>query len=200
MQAIQTKYAGCFFRSRLEARWAVFLDHVGIQWQYEYQGFACPYRLTLEDGTFPYLPDFWLPELGMYAEVKGSLTANETKKVLNSAAHFSENGHDMLILGHIPHESNARLPWRLSWYKGDLIGYPWIDLYGQIPTEKQMNIGDEYIFGSDSSYIAENAGPDLLNMASPQFFSKRAGEHWNTVLDNFLTVKDAYQAAREARF
>ncbi len=37
--AIETHYAGCRFRSRLEARWAVFFDAIGIEWQYEPQGF-----------------------------------------------------------------------------------------------------------------------------------------------------------------
>lgn len=30
IKAIETRYAGCLFRSRLEARWAVFFRHVGI--------------------------------------------------------------------------------------------------------------------------------------------------------------------------
>jgi hypothetical protein len=60
--AIETKYAGCKFRSRLEARWAVFFDSIGIKWQYEPQGF--------ETGGFKYLPDFRLPGIG-WAEVKG---------------------------------------------------------------------------------------------------------------------------------
>jgi len=33
--AIPTEYAGCTFRSRLEARWAVFFDAMRIEWQYE---------------------------------------------------------------------------------------------------------------------------------------------------------------------
>jgi len=37
--AIETRYAGCRFRSRLEARWAVFYDALGIDWEYEPQGF-----------------------------------------------------------------------------------------------------------------------------------------------------------------
>jgi hypothetical protein len=31
MKAIETRYAGCLFRSRLEARWAVLFDHLGIE-------------------------------------------------------------------------------------------------------------------------------------------------------------------------
>lgn len=53
IKAIQTRYAGCHFRSRLEARWAVFFDQLEIEWQYEPQGFELP--------SGPYLPDFYLP-------------------------------------------------------------------------------------------------------------------------------------------
>ena len=60
---IETSYAGCRFRSRLEARWAVFFDSLKIDWEYEPEGYV------LRDGT-RYLPDFWLPQVGMFAEVK----------------------------------------------------------------------------------------------------------------------------------
>lgn len=65
MKAIETKYGGCLFRSRLEARWAVFFDHLNIKWEYEPEGFV------LSDGRY-YLPDFWLPTFchGMWVEVK----------------------------------------------------------------------------------------------------------------------------------
>jgi hypothetical protein len=36
---IETLYRGYRFRSRLEARWAVFFDVAGIPWQYEVEGF-----------------------------------------------------------------------------------------------------------------------------------------------------------------
>jgi len=60
--AIPTEYAGCTFRSRLEARWAVFFDAMRIEWQYEPEGFQ------LQAGK--YLPDFYLPQHGCFAEVK----------------------------------------------------------------------------------------------------------------------------------
>lgn len=65
IQPIETIYRGYRFRSRLEARWAVFFDALGIEWEYEPEGYK------LSDGTW-YLPDFWLPTFsgGMYAEVK----------------------------------------------------------------------------------------------------------------------------------
>jgi hypothetical protein len=35
---IPTRYKGYHFRSRLEARWAVFFDALGLRWQYEVEG------------------------------------------------------------------------------------------------------------------------------------------------------------------
>jgi hypothetical protein len=63
LKAIDTSYKGYLFRSRLEARWAVFLDAVGVKWEYEKQGY------DLGKAGF-YLPDFWLPKNGCWLEVK----------------------------------------------------------------------------------------------------------------------------------
>lgn len=62
--AFNTPYNGCWFRSRLEARWAVFFDTLEVPWAYEAQGYKLP------DGS-GYLPDFLLPTLSAYLEVKG---------------------------------------------------------------------------------------------------------------------------------
>lgn len=66
IKAIETRYKGYRFRSRLEARWAVAFDAMRIPWKYEPEGYV------LEDGTW-YLPDFYLPatEDGIFVEVKG---------------------------------------------------------------------------------------------------------------------------------
>jgi len=51
MQAIETEWKGYRFRSRLEARWAVFFEQLDLSWNYEPQGFIL--------GTGKrYLPDF----------------------------------------------------------------------------------------------------------------------------------------------
>jgi len=65
VKAIETRYRGYRFRSRLEARWAVFFDALEIRWLYEPEGFE------LSDGT-RYLPDFHLPDFGggTWVEVK----------------------------------------------------------------------------------------------------------------------------------
>lgn len=64
IKAIDTIYNGYRFRSRLEARWAVFFDSMGIKYEYEKEGY------DLGDAGY-YLPDFWLPDLDMFIEVKG---------------------------------------------------------------------------------------------------------------------------------
>ncbi len=68
MKPIETQYADTLFRSRLEARWAVFLDALGIRWEYEPEAYA------IGDGE-AYLPDFRLPTFDsfdgdLYVEVK----------------------------------------------------------------------------------------------------------------------------------
>ena len=65
IKPIETIYNGYRFRSRLEARWAVFFDAAGIEYEYEPQG----YRLS--DGS-TYLPDFYLHAVdgGTWVEVK----------------------------------------------------------------------------------------------------------------------------------
>lgn len=61
--AIQTTYKGIKFRSRTEARWAVFFDVLDIEWEYEPEAYS--------DGESVYLPDFWLPTYRFFWEVKG---------------------------------------------------------------------------------------------------------------------------------
>jgi hypothetical protein len=74
LKAIETVYNGYRFRSRLEARWAVFFDTLGIRYEYEKEGYDL-------DGVW-YLPDFWLPELKRWIEIKGQEpTEEEIKKV-----------------------------------------------------------------------------------------------------------------------
>ncbi|MEE4419589.1 hypothetical protein [Streptomyces bugieae] len=64
VEALPTVYRGTTFRSALEASWAATLDSLGITWEYE------PETVTLPSGA-KYLPDFRLPDIGVWLEVKG---------------------------------------------------------------------------------------------------------------------------------
>lgn len=62
MEAIKVKYNGIQYRSKLEARWALFFDQYGLRFEYE------PTTFRLKSGL--YCPDFYLTDLACYAEVK----------------------------------------------------------------------------------------------------------------------------------
>ena len=84
INAILTKYNGYTFRSRQEARWAVFFDYLGVEYEYEKEGFDLPCGY--------YLPDFWIPEWKAWIEIKGK---EPTKKELEKLVHLS-----LLVGGH----------------------------------------------------------------------------------------------------
>jgi hypothetical protein len=50
-KAIRTKYNGILYRSRTEARWAVFFDSLGIKYLYESEGFDLSGRWYLQTST-----------------------------------------------------------------------------------------------------------------------------------------------------
>ena len=86
IKSIETYYKGYLCRSRTEARWMVAFDKVDIKYEYEPEGFDL-------GKAGKYLPDFYLPQVDMYAEVKGrpfniqelkkaKALALESKKVL----------------------------------------------------------------------------------------------------------------------
>lgn len=56
--AIETRAYGCRFRSRLEAKWSVFLTEAGFDWEYEPEGatlpsgnYLCDFRVTGPNGV-----------------------------------------------------------------------------------------------------------------------------------------------------
>lgn len=93
VQAIETRYAGCNFRSRLEARWAVFFDALGVPWEYEPEGYELP--------SGRYLPDFWLPSIETWYEVKGQRPSDLEATLASELA--THTGHRALIaFGQLP--------------------------------------------------------------------------------------------------
>lgn len=87
IKAIETKYKGCRFRSRLEARWAVFFDACGIKWEYEPEGFI------LDDGT-KYLPDFKIYDIyGNFEWVEVKPEGDSFTK----AYKFAESGNTQIL-------------------------------------------------------------------------------------------------------
>ena len=96
IKAIETVYKGYRFRSRLEARWAVFFDACRIEYEYETEGFELP------NGE-RYLPDFYLPEYKWHVEVK-PLKRPGADEELKKAIKFIDGSNikALLILSEIP--------------------------------------------------------------------------------------------------
>jgi hypothetical protein len=105
--AIETQYAGHLFRSRLEARWAVFFDSLGIEWKYEQEGY--------EVEGYRYLPDFFLPRGNVWVEVKGDPSGlrndfQRMRKVfgcISPMPGFVEGTTGVVLLGDIPRHTGG---------------------------------------------------------------------------------------------
>ncbi len=83
LRPIETHYKGYRFRSRLEARWAVFFEALGLKWEYEPEGFVT--------SAGSYLPDFrvWTPQgKPMWYEVKPEHVKSDAKFEAFAAANL----------------------------------------------------------------------------------------------------------------
>lgn len=98
MQVIETSYDGRRFRSRTEARWAVFFNALGWEYVYEKEGVVV--------GGKPYLPDFYLPVFDTYLEVKGD-TPTEDEVQLCRDLHAASEKRVLLAIG-APGEKGLR--------------------------------------------------------------------------------------------
>ena len=161
VQAIETFYDGYRFRSRLEARWAVFFHEAGIQYEYEPEGFNLP-------NCGYYLPDFYLPMFGAYVEVKPlsiSHEDEETAKEKLIELFYGIDGITILLKGdpvdmniqlyaNDANDSNGGEGWWTS--KENCVRFMFID-YGSFgcPCIYYYNIHDHILYNSDWS-IREN--------------------------------------------
>ena len=181
LKPIETEYKGYRFRSRLEARWAVFFDTSGVKWEYEPEGF------DLGDGI-KYLPDFRLhgvtlnhgfkaENCSIYVEVKGQMNDADAEKINR----FHQQGGGILVVGSIPDGANVDelIDSMKSTLHGSKPGWPEFynfetidnDYFGVYPGVDEK--GTFTLFGDDYNYISQ--------------------------IDEEATEK-AYRAARQARF
>lgn len=164
---IETIYNGYRFRSRLEARWAVFFDALGIEYEYEPEGFELSFS---DDERIMYLPDFYLPESGLYAEVKGVKTRGQIPK--EDAEKMSwmidfdgpcANG--IVMLGNIP-DPHSHMDWAI--WRHDRKGIVWGYEMNDIPTggwDTFMQVGElesapYYFSDTDDLMLTSSFGPD----------------------------------------
>lgn len=78
MKGAITTYNGKRYRSRTEARWAKFFDELQIKHWYEPQKF--------DFGDYRYIPDFYLPLLKAWVEIKANAYGEEHIAKIKSLA------------------------------------------------------------------------------------------------------------------
>lgn len=98
IQPIETEFKGYRFRSRLEARWAVFLETLGAAWSYEREGFNL--------GGKRYLPDFYVADWNCWIEMKGQTPSEGERDKCERLARGS--GKNVLLLAGDPWVTSAR--------------------------------------------------------------------------------------------
>ena len=177
IKAIQTEYNGIKFRSRLEARWAVFFDAVGVKWEYEPEGF------DLSNGI-RYLPDFLLhgvkgrgsSENGdLYIEVKGELKDEDKVKIEKFSVPMIR---PILVVGNIP-DGNCS------------------DFFKLFDDAKGRSGDEDYFYNlrlADADYY--HAIPAVNKKGNFELF----GVDWDWDEYDFEATADAYKKARNAKF
>lgn len=92
IKAIETSYKGYKFRSRIEARFALLFDVMGIDWDYEPEGFELPSGWYLPDFFVRYPPDSPQSKqhhgAGYWVEIKG---ATPTEKEIQLCIELAEH-------------------------------------------------------------------------------------------------------------
>ena len=185
--AIPTEYKGYRFRSRLEARWAVFFDACHVNWEYEPEGFALP------NGQF-YLPDFLLHGCAgrspsdLYVEVKGKMTEADAKKIRQFSGVTGTENHavvnPILIVGGIPDGDDI---WDIEEFCQDIgyYGFPGIK-GGPYPFNFETIDGDYFV-----------AHPGINKKGQFELF----GDDRNYTYDrDDAATLCAFKLARQARF
>lgn len=176
IKPIETFYNGYRFRSRLEARWAVFFDALGVEYEYEPEGFKLPSGKC-------YLPDFKVKCYGkrgsindtpfdLWIEVKGIMTKEDAGKIyefvhsVNESDEINVFPNPVLIVSNIPQKGNSHDSYALHAYEG-------MNETGVIPFNYETIDGDYfaaypaafkgkfYLWGDDSNYIDYDIVPDV---------------------------------------
>lgn len=204
IKAIETTYRGYRFRSRLEARWAVFFDTLGIPWKYEVQGYEREVETESGVKTARYLPDFFLPARygsgGLFVEVKGDKNALKTNwwghvqmhdfggMLPNFHDSFGKDDAGLLLLSDIP-EANPQ------------------NIYFHPVLQHIKGLVKSYAFFTDTgvSVVKDSTLAEILSVA-PVHGLDGSADDW--VIDtksitanrHYQKVVDAYAAARGARF
>ncbi len=186
LKAIETEYKGYRFRSRLEARWAVFFDACHVRWEYEPEGFVLP------NGQY-YLPDFLLHGVegraagDLYVEVKGKMTESDAEKIYSfSEGDSNKEGieNPILVVAGIPEGDSIREIEDFC-HEWGYNGFPGFKR-GPFPFNFETIDGDYFV-----------AHPGINRNGRFQLFGDDCSYTWER---NDTATERAFRIARQARF
>lgn len=222
IKAIETSYNGYRFRSRLEARWAVFFDVAGIKYQYEVQGYKStqPYE---EYKEYYYLPDFYLPELDVFVEVKPTFDKlMEDSSKIGCMIDFDSTpiSKGLLVLGDIPYykKGSGKIPnfLKFSCRKGVQGEFCYFSVDNHSANKVYLETNYEYVCPTEDFNLPGHEAYEyclgydwheqlfLLNThINPHYFSKQGHMYtmetsWKERISDFL--QPMFEKARRARF
>ena len=174
MKPIETEYNGFLFRSRLEARWAVFFDTLNVKYGYETEGF--------EVNGVRYLPDFYLPDYNCWIEIKPRIiNEQESYKYTNFAKEI--NDKFIVIMG-TPKENSYQI--KLLSYKDDDDD----DCLERCSQEKFVFALARRAKNNELCLLSDACAVSLINESTDD------GKRWPETIG----LEDAYKKATQARF
>jgi hypothetical protein len=172
IRAIETEYNGYRFRSRLEARWAIFFRAINLDYEYELEGFQ------MDD--IRYLPDFYIPSIDRWLEIKGQpLSIPEIKKCEEFCYRKGKDDIKFSIL----------------------IGAPQPVMYQDEGTGQHLLGVMEYTWEwTTSKLYPENTRILAQGIVREEYYSRFIPAIWKVQNVTDEQLMDAAKKAREARF
>ncbi len=174
---MEVRYSGRTYKSRLEARWGVFLEKLGVE-------HASSTETTNLPSGSKYRPSFWLPGLGLVVDVKPVLPFdyNALRRLWEFAVDL---GHDTLLIVGPPTRHKFAVVNRVTCAPIDQFA---ADFEGA----SEMELANELV-------------ESLLEWGSVQFASTPFGRDWIIVNlplppNEDLALHEALLAAKTARF
>ena len=215
IKAIETEYNGYRFRSRLEARWAVFFDAAGIKCEYEPEGFEI--KVNSEE-MYRYLPDFYLPDFDLWVEVKPSKSKllDEEKKLCAFLKYDTQiaKSNGLIILGQIPNyneynedEERCFFPAFPFFWNDGLIVSGKVQFAKLGKTEGiviSTNVPYDFQTSNELRFPDFPFGEDLYLITAKVKTHDKYGYIWNMSetqsIDCTFELKECFLKARRARF
>lgn len=171
----EVEYNGTRFVSPVEARWAVFFHTIGLK--YEYKTTEC----QMDDNSM-YTPDFWLPELRFWLEVKLDEPTDEDQEFGQRLADCS--GYNVLMAIGAPEPRDHLLAFS-PWNTAGELAFPRQDEVRFYFADDRRNEGEFWLLSDAgaAASIGPQTGPD---------HGKDPGLYGATAR--------GYEASRKARF